>query len=113
MFNTDVIILHIFGDLFRLDEHLAEIAGGVTLLRTGSGNGRDGAELFFNGEAESAEIDVHLFKQRRNQSAFLVRERLEQVNGADLLMTVFSRNVLGCDHRFSGFRGKFFHVHKF
>ena len=112
MFHADVIIFHAFRNLFRLDKRLAEIARRVGLLRSRPADRRNTPQFLFNGKTESAVIHIHFFQKRRDQPPLLIRKSFEQMDRTDFLMAVFSRDTLGCDHRFSGFRRKFFHVHK-
>ena len=111
MFHADIFIFHCFGFVLRGNQQSAEFTRWISLSRSWTGNRRNRTQSllgFFPGQVQ---IDIHFFQQGRDEALFLIQQGIKQVLGPDLLMSEFQSRFLSFQHCFTGFVGKFFHIH--
>ena len=113
MLHGEVLVLHLLGAAFRLQQCLFHLGRNVDLVCLPARTADTGntAQAVGHSLAQAVRIHAHTREQLGNQAIGVLQERGHQVLLLHLHMLIFYGQGLGALQRFHGLLGKLVHVH--
>ena len=113
MFDGNVVVLHVGGDLFGLIQRRIDRARYIELigLAARTGHARKLLKLLRHGSVQTFDRNAHFFQQLRNKSAVLPQQRGQQVGLLDLLILILYGQLLCGLDRLQRFLCIFLSIH--
>ena len=113
MLNGEVLVLHLLGAVFRLQQGFLEVRGNINLvcLAAGAGDARNPGQRIIQRGTESIHADAAPGQQLRDERLRIFRQGEQHMLLIHLHMLIFHRDLLGALESFHRFLGELVRVH--
>ena len=113
MLNGEVLVLHLLGAVFRLQQGFLEVRGNINLvcLAAGAGHARNPRKRIIQRRTESIYADAAPGQQLRDERLRIFRQGEQHMLLIHLHVLIFHRDLLGALESFHRFLGELVRVH--
>ena len=113
MLNGEVLVLHLLGAVFRLQQGFLEVRGNINLvcLAAGAGHARNPGQRIIQRRTESIHADAAPGQQLRDERLRIFRQGEQHMLLIHLHVLIFHRDLLGALESFHRFLGELVRVH--